>query len=258
MQSMLDFYADSEPNAQSTVDIFKGEWLSVLPGVSNSGWIDLFNVSRVAWPDSLFNISGKSVLELGPLEGGQSFALHNIGADTITAVEGNSRAFLKCLIVKELFNLSRIKFLYGDFVKYLETADDRFDIIFASGVLYHMSEPLKLLSLIKQHTDKCYIWSHYYDQHLLEAALGDQFHHKFGAQITIEYAGYRCGAYPQYYTDALARPEFAGGNAPSSLWLTRADILSFLTHIGFTIIQTNDENPLHQNGPSFSIAAQCC
>ena len=46
MQSMLDFYASTEPNAQSTVDIFKGEWLSVLPGGLNSGWADLFNVDR--------------------------------------------------------------------------------------------------------------------------------------------------------------------------------------------------------------------
>ena len=257
MLSMLDFYASTEPNAQSTVDIFKGEWLSVLPGGLNSGWADLFNVDRVAWPNSLFDISGKSVLELGPLEGGQSFALHKIGANTITAVEGNSRAFLKCLIVKELFDLSRIKLLYGDFVKYLEKTNDRFDVIFASGVLYHMSQPLQLLSLIKQHTNQCYIWTHYYDQHLLEDALGDQFDGKFGSRITIEYSGYRCDAYPQYYADALDRPEFAGGNAPSSLWLTRTDILSFLTHIGFTRIETNHENTLHQHGPSFSIAAQC-
>lgn len=258
MQSMLDFYASTEPDAQSTVDIFKGEWLSVLPGGLISGWADLFNVDRVAWPNSLFDISGKSVLELGPLEGGQTFALHSIGANTITAVEGNSRAFLKCLIVKELFDLSRAKFLYGDFVRYFEKTNHRFDIIFASGVLYHMSQPLKLLALIKQHTNQCYLWTHYYDQHMLEAAYGDQFGGKFGAPIAIEYGGYRCDAYPQYYVDALDRPEFAGGNAPSSLWLTRADILSFLAHIGFTRIETNHENTLHQHGPSFSIAAQCC
>ena len=256
MPSMLDFYADTEPNAQSTVDIFKGEWLSVLPGGLNSGWADLFNDNRVAWPNSLFNISGKSVLELGPLEGGHSFALHHIGAATITAVEGNSRAFLKCLIIKELFNLSRVKLLYGDFVKFLETTDDDFDIVFASGVLYHMSQPLKLLSLIKRHTNKCYIWTHYYDQGMLEVTLGDQFSRKFGGRISIEFAGYRCDAYPQYYADALDLPEFAGGNAPSSFWLTRTDILGFLAHIGFTRIETNEEDPFHQNGPSFSIAAQ--
>lgn len=257
MQSMLDFYADTEPNAQSTVDIFKGEWLSVLPGGLNSGWADLFNVSRVAWPNSLFNISGKSVLELGPLEGGHSFALHHIGAATITAVEGNSRAFLKCLIIKELFGLSRVKLLYGDFVKYLENSIDYFDVIFASGVLYHMSQPLKLLSLMKQNTNKCFIWTHYYDRHLLESSLGDQFSRKYGAPVSIEYGGYHCDAYPQYYADALDRPEYAGGNAPSSLWLTRTDILNFLNHIGFTSIETDDEVTAHPNGPYFSIAAQC-
>jgi 16S rRNA A1518/A1519 N6-dimethyltransferase RsmA/KsgA/DIM1 with predicted DNA glycosylase/AP lyase activity len=146
------------------------------------GWADPFNVDRVAWPNSLFDISGKSVLELGPLEGGHSFALHNIGASTITAIEGNSRAFLKCLIVKELFDLSRVKLLYGDFVKYLEKTTDHFDIIFASGVPYHMCPPLQLLSLIKQHTNQCYIWAHYYDQHLLQDALGDQFVEKCGSK----------------------------------------------------------------------------
>jgi hypothetical protein len=32
----------------------------------------------------------------------------------------------------------------------------------------------------------------------------------------------------------------------------------FLTHIGFTRIETNHENTSHQHGPSFSIVAQCC
>jgi hypothetical protein len=78
-----------------------------------------------------------------------------------------------------------------------------------------------------------------------------------GAPVSIEYGGYRCDAYPQYYADALDRPEYAGGNAPSSLWLTRTDILSFLDHIGFTSIETDDEVTVHPSGPYFSIAAQC-
>jgi Protein of unknown function (DUF1698) len=253
MQSMLDFYARAEPSAQLTVDIFKGEWLSILPGRLNSGWADLFTDARVAWPNTLFDISGKSVLELGPLEGGQTFALHNIGAKTITAVEANSRAFLKCLIVKELFDLVRVKLLFGDFVKYLETTGDHFDIIFASGVLYHMSEPLKLLYLIKQHTNQCYLWTHYFDQSALDRTESG----RFGEVLNIEYNGYHCDAYPQYYGDALDQLQFAGGNSRSSLWLDRNDILSFLSYIGFTRIETNHENTSHPNGPSFSVAAQC-
>lgn len=142
-------------------------------------------------------------------------------------------------------------------VKYLENTSDHFDIIFASGVLYHMSEPLKLLSLIKQHTNQCYVWTHYYDRHLLEGSQGSQFLGRFGEGMTIEYAGYRCNGYPQYYCDALDQPQFAGGNDRSSLWLARDDILSFLSYIGFTKIETNHENTAHPNGPSFSIVAEC-
>jgi hypothetical protein len=210
------------------------------------------------WPHSQFNISGKSVLELGPLEGGQTYALHNLGASTITAVEGNSRGFLKCLIVKELLALDRANFLYGDVVRYLETTNAFFDIIFASGVLYHMTEPLKLLWLIKHHTNRVYLWTHYYDHDLLADALGDQFHTKFGEPITVEYARYRCEAYPQYYGDALDWEGYCGGNAPSSVWLSRGDIINFLRQIGFNKLEIGEENPGGPHGPAFAIAAQFC
>jgi hypothetical protein len=210
------------------------------------------------WPHGVFDFTGKSILELGPLEAGQTFALHELGARTITAVEGNSRAFLKCLIVKELYNLERANFLYGDMVRYLETTNASFDIIFASGVLYHMIEPLKLLWLIKHHTNRCYLWTHYYDHDLLAQALGDQFRVKFGGPMTVEYADYRCEAYPQYYGDALDWQGYCGGNAPSSIWLTRGDIINFLGHIGFNKLEIGEENPTSPHGPAYSIAAQFC
>ena len=90
MQSMLEFYADQEPNAQSTIDIFKDEWISILPDALCAGSTNLFDDPRIAWVHSVFNICGKSVLELGPLEGGHTFTLHNLGANTVTSIEGNS------------------------------------------------------------------------------------------------------------------------------------------------------------------------
>jgi hypothetical protein len=258
MKSILDLYSNNEPTPQSTIDIFKDEWSSKLPDGLSAGSADLFNVDRVMWPQTRFDFSGKSVLELGPLEGGQTYALHNLGASIITAVEGNSRAFLKCLIVKELLALHRAHFLYGDIIKYLETTNSSFDIIFASGVLYHMTEPLKLLRLIKHHTNRCYLWTHYYDRDLLAQAFGNEFRVKFGEPITLEYAGYRCEAYPQYYGDALDWQGYCGGNAPSSMWLCRSDIINFLRHIGFNKLEIGEENPAGAHGPTFSIAAQFC
>jgi hypothetical protein len=256
MQLGLSLHATQEPTSQATVDIFKDEWWSQLPDGLRSGSAGLFGDPRVAWANNQLDISGKSVLELGPLEGGHTFTLHSLGADTITAIEGNSRAYLKCLVVKELFSLRSVNFLYGDFCKYLETSKTDFDLIFASGVLYHMNDPLKLLSLIAQHSNKLYLWTHYYDNALLQNVYGDQFISRFGPTVNIECMGYHCEAHTYYYPpETLESQTFCGGNAPTSLWLTRHDILSFLDHVGFNKIAIDHETPTHQYGPAFSIAA---
>ena len=51
-------------------------------------------------------LSGKSVLELGPLEGGHTYMLEQLGATDITSVEANARAFLKCLIIEAVVQSS--------------------------------------------------------------------------------------------------------------------------------------------------------
>lgn len=230
----------------------------MLPDGLRSGVFDLFHDPRVALAHSVLDFSGKSVLELGPLEGGHTFGIHSLGASTIIAVEANSRAFLKCLTVKELFGLQRVNFLYGDIVKYLEKSDANFDIIFASGVLYHMTEPLKLLSLIKQHTNKCYIWTNFYDHDVMAPAYSDQFGTRFGHSVPIEYAGFRCEAYPHYYGEALDLKDYCGGSAPSSLWLRKNDIVSFLGHIGFNKVDVHNVDTTYATAPRFSIIAQFC
>ena len=50
--------------------------------------------------------------------------------------------------MKEAVGLSRTRFLLGDFCEYLETTDERFDLVFASGVLYHMADPIGLIESV--------------------------------------------------------------------------------------------------------------
>ena len=45
------------------------------------------------------------------------------GASKVISVEANNRAFLKCLIVKQIFYLKKVDFLFGDFNKYLQDKD---------------------------------------------------------------------------------------------------------------------------------------
>jgi hypothetical protein len=85
--SILDEYVGMAPSGQSAVDVFAGEWSSRLPvaGVT-AGEIPLFEDERVEWAlGHLGNVAGRTVLELGPLEGGHSSMLERAGALAVVA-----------------------------------------------------------------------------------------------------------------------------------------------------------------------------
>jgi hypothetical protein len=55
----------------------------------------------------------------------------------------------------------------GDFGRYLEQCDEKFDVLIASGVLYHMSEPVRLLENAAKVTNHIGLWTHYYDPEII-------------------------------------------------------------------------------------------
>src|SRR5687767_8820563 len=120
MSDSHEYYSVVAPSNQAMLDIFKGEWSSRMPAetglVTSPGQAGLFEDPRIAWAGQMFQgFEGKSVLELGPLEGGHSYMMQQAGASKVIAVEANNRAFLKCLIVKQILNLTNVQFLFGDF-----------------------------------------------------------------------------------------------------------------------------------------------
>jgi Holliday junction resolvase len=254
---ILDAYITETPSIQNALDIFKGEWSSKFPGYFKSveaGKVPVFHDPRILWPVEKFGgIQGQNVLELGPLEAGHTCMLEQLGAGSIISIEANTRAYLKCLIVKEVMGLTRAHFLCGDFVKYLQTKPGRFDACFASGVLYHMTEPALLLNLISQVTDKVFIWTHYYQADLI--ANNPLAAHRFNRTIETEVAGFKHTLYCHEYLNTLELTGFCGGSNPYSCWMTREDILGCLQHLGFTDIDINFDEPDHPHGPCFGVTA---
>jgi hypothetical protein len=158
----------SAPTPQAAVSIFRGEWASRLPApldTIDAGSAALFEDSRIHWAlEQLGGVRGKTILDLGPLEGGHPYMFEQAGASEVVGIESNPRAFMKCLITKELLGLRYVSYHCGDFMEYLRQDHRRFDVINASGVLYHQQNPAELLALICRTADAVILWTHYYDE----------------------------------------------------------------------------------------------
>lgn len=257
--SILDSYVKLSPSAQNAIDIFQGEWASVLPSPFSdlkAGANLLFEDSRVQWfVDQIGGVADKSVLELGPLEDGHTYMLETLGAARIVSIEANTRASLKCLIVKNLLNLHRSQFLCGDFIEFLRQDDSSFEIGFASGVLYHMQNPAELIALMARRcSEYLFLWTHYYDAEIIQS--NPAIAPKFNQSIQSNYDGFQHTLYQQEYQIALDSAGFCGGNAPTSCWMTRIDLLRCLQHFGFEVTATSFEQLDHPNGPAIALAAK--
>lgn len=253
----LNQYNQESPHPQQMIHLFEGEWMSCFPPPFEhlkGGIYPLFQDYRLTWGiEQLGGVDNKKVIELGPLEGGHSYMAQKAGAASIVAIEANPRAYLKCLLVQQIMQLDKVNFLFGDFNAYLQSTSERFDLCIASGVLYHMKNPIELLALIAQKSQGLYLWTQYYDPKI---CTDRSLRSKFSTSYQEEVQGFKHTLHPFNYGASRFWSTFIGGPARTSCWLSRQDILDALAFFGFTDIQINYEevNPLH--GPCFSLVAK--
>ncbi len=241
------------PSPQNAVDIFRDRWASDLSrvlGVSGTGTVPLFaGDDRPGMAATAFGkggrLDGLDVLELGPLEGGHTYQLEKLGARSITAVEASVEAYLKCLVVKEELRLHRSRFLLGDVPEFLLGNERRFDIVFCSGILYHMADPLLLIREISRTADNCFVWTHYYDkdnhrlmhyprERALDGFTATYWSHTYGDKTTA----------------------FWGGNQESAAWLERETLYAAFRHFGMTDIVELRDDTTFVNGPNVCFTAR--
>jgi hypothetical protein len=97
------------------------------------------------WPlDTI--IPNTRCLTMGPLEGALEWELCVRGAASVVAIEGKRENYLKCQVLKTIFPALPMAFIEGDVL----TTDfpSGIDVVFCPGVLYHLSEPHRLLRKI--------------------------------------------------------------------------------------------------------------
>jgi Methyltransferase domain len=245
-----------EPSATSAMQIYASSWKYEYDK------LDIVEIRERALRDRRPNmveetfgsLRGKTVLELGPADGYNTVALENLGAN-VRAVEGNVDAFLRCLILKNALKL-QAEFWLGDFCKEVESGR-KYDILYASGVLYHLLDPVDFLAHAIKCSDKLFLWTHYFDERFVygiehervgfadrktsvRTVLGKSFtyHHK------------------SYDTNHVKLLGYIGGLNSTCCWLSREDLFGALELVGYKVQHMVESAGSTSMMPAVSILAQ--
>lgn len=249
-------YESAAPSAQNAMDIFKGGWVSAFPVETGlqAGTNALFADPRILWLTAQLKdwFKGKDVLELGPLEGAHTATLLSEGAASVTAIEAKRDSYLRCLVTKEVLQLHGASFQLGNFLPYLERDETQWPLIVASGVLYHMSDPIRTLELLSSRTDRLYLWTHVVDPDAMRP--GDPRLDALGDPELRDWNGRLIKLHKRPYLEQKEKT-FCGGLEAEPRWINREDLLWLLAQLGFDEIITAHDKPDAEHGPSLSILA---
>lgn len=250
----FDSYENRAPSAQNCIDLIPG-WNTHFPpevGVV-AGDVIHFADDRIIWAlDRFGDVRNQNVLEIGPMEGAHSALLESYGAN-VTAVEASKSGFLKCLITKEIVGLSRTRFLLGDCIPFLEENEARYDFIVASGVLYHMRDPLRFLEAIAKRTNKLFLWTSCIAEAAKEETPETEVYRREREDVTFR--GHPVTLYRRGYLGAQDTAQFCGGIFDDPRWMDRSSLLECLRLLGFTKMEIAHEMKPLPLEPSLSIFA---
>jgi Protein of unknown function (DUF1698) len=223
------------PSQQNAIDLFGDRWFTrieeVFPGVKSGLHNYLKGDGRPVLAAKHLGyvpgfLHGMHVCELGPMEGMHTYQLSNLGAESIIAVEANTQAYLRCLVLKEILQ-HKGHFLLGDALKFLQTNTARYDMIFCSGILYHMSNPYELIKAMAERTDRVFLWTHYFDP---DFPKGPNCKPK-----SVDCDGIQLTFYEHAYDVDISTQPFWGGNHATASWLSKETIEKLFSHFGFSL-----------------------
>ena len=258
------------PHPQIAFDLFAGEWAYDIPiDETQTGAGDSFRYKHHSvWmaEEAFGSLTGMKCLELGPNEGEVAFHMHHAGCREIRSIEARVRSYLKCLIVKNFLRMDSVQFFLGDFVQYLEHTPEHYDFCMAAGVLYHMTNPLRLIELMAKKADRVAIATHYFTAGMLkydpkmdttglptaswdiENAEGEDLQHGGMTARVFKYS-YRT------YLDTHATFGH-GGPAPFAYLMQQDDIIRALKHFGMKIVGEIFDDPGNPRGAHLHLIAQ--
>jgi SAM-dependent methyltransferase len=178
----------------------------------------------------------KTILELGSLEGGHTFALSRFpGVERVVAIEGRKSNVDKAQFIQQMLDIQNVEFVVANLESFDFSTKGPFDAVFCVGLLYHLPKPWTLIEKSSKASQNLFLWTHYAPE----------------KEANLEMNGYRGVNYKEF---GLSDP--LSGMSPQSFWPTLDHLKRMLLYYGFskTTIIENDEN--HPHGPCITLAAE--
>ena len=120
-------------------------------------------------------------------------------------------------------------------------------MVFASGVLYHMSDPAALVESISKATRKVFFWTHYYDQ----ANQGVR------EPVPVSRLGLDLTYYVAPNSGREVNGRWWGGLDDTAAWMNKEDIFSVCRACGLSNIQVIGELLPGTEVPACIISFSC-
>lgn len=200
------------------------------------GYADYDNVrvSMLNMPEvsEEINFKDKSVLELGPLEAGNSIILERMNPSKIISIEGRTESYIKCCMIKNIYDLNRTKFYLDDARNISSEKYGNFDVAVVLGLLYHLDDPHVLLDKIGKMADKLVLSTHYADE-------GSPY--KNAENKTVEYNGKKYSG-RIYQEDPDLDPN--AGLQNISFWPFEEDLVNMVKDSGYNKVKIIQKNPI--------------
>lgn len=176
-----------------------------------------------------------SILELGALEGAQTFILaEGRGVKKVLALEGREANLRKARFVQELLGVKNAEFAQANLEEADLSSHGQFDAVFCCGLLYHLPKPWELLQQLPSIAPLLYLWTLYAPENEAKELPN-------GRRGKIHFEG--------------GPDEPLSGLSPTATWLTLGSLITSLTTSGYKNVHVIDNDLTHVNGLAVTIGA---
>lgn len=193
--------------------------------IDNSWFHAARNVVRLLYGD---NTRGKSIADLGCLEGGYTVAFAQLGMEA-TGIEVRPSNIENCRYLKKKFGLPNLNFIQDDALNIGNHGP--WDVIFCCGLLYHLESPRSYVKLMGEMArDAVIINTHFATETPSSVfALSDMTEHE-------GHPGRWYAEHDLESSEQLDQLKWSSWANKRSFWPTRPALLQSLSDAGFNMV----------------------